>query len=139
MGKDLYENFEDLHAKKAALEAKIDNLKDEIAAAEMVILRKWEEEGVSSVKLATGRTVYLDHKIWASADGDTDRLCEALEADGFADMVKKTVNRNTLSKWVREHAPSKIASPDEVAAELPPTVRQVIKVTETNNVRVRGI
>jgi hypothetical protein len=132
----IYEKYAKLYKRKKDLTAEIDEVKDKMSKIEEKILEKFGEEGSTSVRLGSGETLWLDHKIWASAGGDTDGLVSALKKARLGDMVKETVNRNTLSAYVREQAPSKFASPEEITKALPRGLQKAVKVTETNNVRV---
>ena len=125
-----------LHEQKESLTDKLDTCKGKIRKLEEKLLAEFQDEGMNRASVG-GRTLWLDHKIWASAGGDMDGAVAALKAAGESDMVKESINRQTLSAWVREQAPSKLSSPEEIQAALPGGLAQAIKVTETNNIRVR--
>lgn len=138
MSTNVFEKYDELDIQKKKLESDLADVKIAIRDEEEKILSKFTDEGISSVKTATGATLWLDHKLWASAGGrGTEALANRLEANGHEELVKKTVNRNSLSAWVRELAPSKISTPEEVNKALPIELQDHIKVTETNNIRVR--
>ena len=128
--------FIELHDRKVSLKDKLDDVQKKINHLEKKLLVEFADEGMATAKI-DGTTLWLDRKIWASAGGDMDGAVAALKAAGEEDMVKESINRNTLSAWVREQAPSKFASPEEVQAALPGPLKDAIKVTETNNIRVR--
>jgi hypothetical protein len=130
------QKFIELYNKKGVLIDKLDALKLKMAKIEEALLKEFADEGMSRAAIGT-TTLWLDHKVWASAGGDMDGAVSALREAGFNDLVKESINRNTLSAWVREQAPSKLSSPEEIQAALPAGVRDAIKVTETNNIRVR--
>lgn len=134
----LYEEFVELHVAKKSIEADLAEVKDKIKGLEGRILEEWGNTGLNSVKTSDGRTLWLDHKFWASAGGDTDAAVEGLRLAGMGDLVKETVNRNSLSALIREYA-SPLDSPEELESKLPDELRGRINVTETTNVRVRGI
>lgn len=133
---NLFENMIRLDAEKKRLQADLDEIKSEIRDVEEQLLGKFGEEGMSSVKVGN-KTLWLDRKIWASAGGDTEGAIASLKQEGYGDMVKETVNRGSLSALVREFA-KPLQTPEEVQAELPGSMAKAIKVTETNNIRVRG-
>lgn len=121
---------------KKEIEDQLAEKKKEIRKLETEIIAQWAEWGLSKVTVE-GRTIWLDRKIWASAGGDTEGAVAALEAAGETELVKKTINRNSLSAWVREFA-GPLDSPEEISAKLPKGLGQSIKVTETHNLRVRA-
>lgn len=125
-----------LYKKKKQLEEKLEATKGDIAELEAELLIEFSEEGMTRVVVGEA-TLWLDHKIWASAGGDMEGAVRVLKLEGNEDLVKETINRNTLSAWVREQAPSKLSSPEEIQAALPGGLSKAIKVTETNNIRVR--
>ena len=125
-----------MHEEKVSLKDKLDTLTKNMGKLEEKLLEEFGEGGLTRVALGPV-TLWLDHKIWASAGGDMDGAVAALKAAGETDMVKESINRNTLSAWVREQAPSKLSSPEEIQAALPGDLSKAIKVTETNNIRVR--
>ncbi len=137
MSDELYGAYDKLHQKKLDIETELSEIKNEIRNLESKILDKFTNDGVNKVTLPGNVTLWLDHKLWASAGGDTEALIISLEAGGHDDLVKKTVNRNSLSAWVRELAPYKLATPEEVKRELPVELQDRVKITETNNIRVR--
>lgn len=130
------QRYINLDKKKRDLSDKLDEIKGQIRELEQTILAEFQAEGMSQAKIGE-RCLWLDHKIWASAGGDMEGAVAALKAAGESDMVKESINRQTLSAWVREQAPSKLSSPEEIQAALPAGLAQAIKVTETNNIRVR--
>lgn len=132
-----YEEYLKLHQEKKKLSAQLDEIKADISEMEEQLLSKFEEDGLTSVKLGPA-TLWLDHKIWASAGGDTENAVRALEQAGVESLVQKTINRTTLSAWVREFA-GPLDTPEQIQAALPHDLGKAIKVTETNNIRVRGI
>jgi len=125
-----------LNEKKLSLKDKLDAVMKDIAKLEAALLEEFAAEGMAKATV-DGVTLWIDRKVWASAGGDMDGAVAALKKAGEGDMVKESINRQTLSAWVREQAPSKLSSPEEIQAALPGGLKDAIKVTETNNVRVR--
>lgn len=134
----LYDQYVQLHIEKKEIEAKLSDKKEEIKQLEAQMLDKWAEEGLQSVKMPGGKSLWLDHKFWASAGGEIEELVEGLCASGMEDMVKQTVNRNSLSALIREYA-DPLDDPETLAAKLPAELQGRVKITETTNIRVRGI
>ena len=102
--------------------------------------------GVSSIK-AEGRNVYLSKQIWAgiSPDVERDALAGALIDAGMKDYI--TCNSTKLSSFVREIVQEHpeflnsngeiIASPEEIAAVLPGSLAQMVRVSEKIDIRIR--
>lgn len=121
-------------------EAAVKATKKQIAILEEELIPMFVKMGMQRARIA-GRTVWLDRKVRASAGGDMEALCNTFHMAKdkmLRDMVKETVNGNTLGAWVREFDPDNILSPEQITALLPEDVRDVIKVTETTNLRVRA-
>jgi hypothetical protein len=123
-----------LHMEKKKIEADLADKKAEIAEAEKLLVPKWQEEGQSKVTVGD-TTIWLDHKIWASPTA-VDDLAPELKRVGLGDLVKETINRQSLTGFVREQA-DPLASPEQIKRDLPHGLGTFIKVTETNNLRVR--
>ena len=132
------QRYINLDKKKKDLKSKLEDIQQQIRDLEITLLAEFEAEGMSKASVG-GHTLWLDHKIWASAGGDMPGAVAALKAAGEDDLVKESINRNTLSAWVRERAPSALSSPEEIQAALPAGLSEAIKVTETNNIRVRSV
>ena len=130
------QKYINLAEQKKSLNDKLETVKGKMSQLEVKLLEEFAEEGMTRVAVGD-TTLWLDHKIWASAGGDMEGAVEALKDAGEMDLVKESINRNTLSAWVREKAPSKLSSPEEIQAALPGGLSKAIKVTETNNIRVR--
>ncbi len=121
-----------LKDRKRELEQELDTIKSETSVLEPRLLEHFAEQGLSSVKLDTGHTVYLRGQWWARAkDGELGRACRALRTAGLGDMVHETVNVNTLSAWVRE------IKKEDPSAPLPAHLDNVISTTQQFNVLVR--
>ena len=136
----IYTDYADLHQEKKKIEAALDDKKEEIRKAEEALLADMRETGMSTIKLDDGRTLWLDHKFWAgtNSDQEIEVIAETLDSAGYEWLVSKSVNRNKLSAWVREFA-GPLDTPEQVRAAIPDGLGEIIKVTETNNVRVRGL
>jgi hypothetical protein len=120
-------------------EAAVKRTKSLIKELEEQLIPTFVKMGMQRARIA-GRTVWLDRKVRASAGGDMEALCNTFamcKDKTLRSMVKETVNGNTLGAWVREFDPDNVLSPEQITALLPEDVRDVIKVTETTNLRVR--
>lgn len=117
-----------LHDEVKATEAYLESLKGQRDAAGEVLIGVFERDGVNSLRSTDGRTVYLARELWARA-ADAEALTKALRANGLGDIVKETVNTQTLTSVVREH--------DKSGEPLPPEVADAIIVSEVFKPRVR--
>lgn len=115
--------------RKRELEAELRQVQDRLNELEPGLVDMFSEEGIQRTTV-DGYTAYLQEEVWASPlNGDIAALCAALKEAGFGDMVAETVNRQTLSAWVREHR--KDGEP------LPPAVEPVISVTAGYRLRAK--
>lgn len=74
-----------------------------------------------------GSTFYLNTKLFASAKaGNKDELIAALKANGYGDLVKETVNSNTLNSFCKEQME---ANEDELPDWLEPVLNTFEKTT----------
>jgi hypothetical protein len=116
-----------LYAEKVAAEQVVASIKESMTRLEVVLLERYAQEGVKSIK-TNGGNVYLHHQMWASA---TDPGLLAVSDWGW--MVKDSVNSNTLSAAVRELPIDEDGNP-----ELPNGVpAAAISVTNKYGIRVR--
>ena len=76
-------------------------LEDERAALEAQLIDKWAEDGIQSMHL-DGRCVYLHVATYASLPQGMEAAIDVLRQSDFADLVKPTVNRQSLGALVRE-------------------------------------
>lgn len=92
-------------------------LKRERQELEQIILAEFEEQGVQNMRV-DGRTVSLVRTIYARANtetGGTEALAQVLRENGLADLVKDSVNANTLASYVRELEKLEIPMPEAIA------------------------
>jgi hypothetical protein len=121
--------------------AELENLKDELAAAEEELMPLMVEDGITSAKTPNG-TVGISRMIWASSGGDVQSMKEALKKDGLDEMVTETVNRNSLSGFAREYDPEKRFSPEQIVQALRDAgfehTAEAIKISEVVKLKVTG-
>lgn len=134
----IYDSHAKLLKKKDDLEARLANLKDEIAASEQRLLDKMGEDGLSKVHTSLCG-LRVQRSVRASAGNNMPALVAAFRTAGLDDMVKDTVNGNTLGAWVRELAKAQgnldEMDLDQIKACLPKEVRDAVNVTETIEIR----
>jgi hypothetical protein len=96
------EQFIELETERRELEARLKEVKEEIAPLHEQVLTYFEQTGTSKIK-RSGLTLYVHRQLWARPiDGDYERGCAALKAAGLEDMVKESFNIHTLSAYIRE-------------------------------------
>jgi hypothetical protein len=127
-------------------EGDLESLKEERIPLERELISRFESAGLASMKSVGGVTVYVRRDIWASNANPADHqhFIECIKAlSEMANLVHETVNAQTLSAVVREHAKSVLgeslatATPEEIAATLPEVLRGVVKVTDKFSLRTR--
>jgi len=128
-----------LAKQKAELDAEIKRVKASMAKMTDALIAYYVENNVQSQNV-DGRTVYLHRQVWASLK-DAQEGVAAFKAAGLGDMVKESVNGQTLSAWVREQLDGKDMPADSAAdlADLldqPQGIKDQLKVSEVVSLRV---
>lgn len=126
--------YAELFAEMKTLEEQVKELKKQKDDMEPDVLKVFESAGVQSFKFDRLGTVYLHRQLWASAaDGDMDRLVQALHAEADTRfLVRETCNSQQLSAWVRE-----LPVDGDSLPVLPAHIKDAIKVTEKFSANVR--
>jgi hypothetical protein len=129
MNTDELKRFVALEERRRQLEVEIDTIKAEAAELEERLLPQFEQSGMERVAI-DGRTVYVERKLWAKAkDGDKQALCKALKRARLSEFVQETFNPQSLSALVREW--------DRDGRPMPPSLREVLEVSEVFKLRTR--
>ena len=129
MNTDELKRFVALEERRRQLEAEIDTLKAEAAELEQALMPQFEQAGIERVSVDS-RTVYVERKLWASAkNGDRQALCKALKRARLSQFVQETFNSQSLSALVREW--------DRDGRPMPPSLREVLEVSEVFKLRTR--
>jgi len=103
--KDLVNQFLALDTRKRDLKAVLTQVEAELQRLEPEILDRFERAGVQRMTMTDGTTAYIRRDLRVrAADGDTERVIEALKESGLGDMVAEKFNTNTLAAYVREQA-----------------------------------
>jgi hypothetical protein len=124
------EQFIELETERRELEARLKEVKEEIAPLHEQVLTYFEQTGTSKIK-RSGLTLYVHRQLWASPiDGDYERGCAALKAAGLEDMVKESFNIHTLSAYIREL--------ERMGEPIPETFEGAIQTEETFQIRTRS-
>jgi len=129
MNTEELKRFVALEERRRQLEAEVDTIKAEATELEQRLLPQFEQEGFEKISI-DGRTVYVERKLWAKArDGNKAAVCKALKRARLGDYVEETFNTNSLSAYVREL--------DREERPLPPSLREVLEVSEVFKLRTR--
>jgi len=126
---DLARRYVLLVDERARLEAALDDVKSRLSTLEPHLVDAMQSDQVESLRVE-GRTVSLRREIWASLR-DREAGVAALQAAGLGDMVRASVNHQTLSAWVRERV--RDAPPGEdlsLALDVADDLREQIRITE---------
>lgn len=121
-----------LHEEIEDLEDKLKAAKAERSAIADLVLQDFQRQGVSKTTV-NGKTAYLLRQVWANvAEGQFEALKEALLQLNAGDIVKETINTQSLSAFVREFEPD-----DQGLPGLPAELRGLVKISEKFDIRVR--
>lgn len=124
MDLDPFRKFAQLHAAYKAADAEKKRLKSELDAMQEALVSTMALEGVPRVSIDVegvgSLTLFPRTTRYARPlDGDAERMHEALREAGMGDIVKETVNTNTLSAIVRESLdPENDSLPEELMATI---------------------
>lgn len=126
MDTDALHEFVQVEKDRRELEAKLKSLKARKARLEEQLLTQFEQEGVQNMRV-DGMTVFVHRQTWANHAGNPAALVEAMRAAGMDEMVKTSVNTQTLSAWVREL--------ESIEEEVPASIAPHISVSEKFSLR----
>ena len=99
----LIHEFVELTQRKRALEAKLKEVNHELGETEKQALEFLTDNGLKSVKVDDG-TVTHTMRVRARINPATaEEAHKRMREIGLGDMVKPTVNAQTLSAWIREN------------------------------------
>ena len=135
LGKEIFALADELKAKKQQKK----DLEDQVDAvtAEITRLDRELSDAMAEVECPNfshgGSTFYLNSRLYASPKaGMGEEMIQALKAHGFSDIVKETVNANTLSSFCKEQ----IALSGE-KEELPGWLADVVNTFDKVTVGIR--
>lgn len=140
---DLVNEFIELDEQRKGKEGEIDKIKERMSELEPLIMERFENAGMQSMKSTQGTVIYVRRDLWAGAkEGAEVLLLESLKAVGLGDMVKEKVNTQTLSAYVREQEKEQFGSnvsakPDDIIQVLPEGLREAVNITEKFSLRTR--
>lgn len=125
------------YLKQKELEEKLDAAKEATKAAEERLVKIFEQEGMSSIKVqapdGTTRTLFIKRQLWAKLNPGFESIdaVAALKAAGLGEeYVKESYNSQSISSFFREREKSgEEAVPDEL--------RGVFQTSEVFSIGVR--
>ena len=126
-----WRDFASLAQRKRALEQELREVKAQITTTQEPLLEHLAEQGMRSIKLDDGSTVYIHRAVYVGAkDTDYNRACTAFADAGLGEFVLRRFNTNTVSAWYREATAE--------GSSIPRALEDVLDVNERISLRVRS-
>lgn len=123
---ELADKLKAMKEEKKELDAQVKELGAEIEKLDLQLSDAMAQVEVERFS-RNGSTFYLNSRLYASPiAGKKDELFEALEENGFGNLITRTVNANTLSSFVKEQMAE---NDDEVPAWLTEKISTFEKVS----------
>lgn len=123
---ELADKLKAMKEEKKELDAQVKELGAEIEKLDLQLSDAMAQAEVERFS-RNGSTFYLNSRLYASPiAGKKDELFEALEENGFGNLITRTVNANTLSSFVKEQMTE---NDDEVPAWLTEKISTFEKVS----------
>lgn len=130
-GAELAARIAEIDEAIATLESQLNEQKKHRQAVEQDLMEAWAREGTQQVR-TNGRTVYVREEwIGSAEDGNTEAMCDALEAAGFGDLVKTSrgVHFRTMGSFVKEHVDEESGEPTFPTEDLQKKIRATKRVS----------
>ena len=98
------DEYADLADRKAELKAELTKVEAQLGKLEPQALDWFQQAGVKSVKLDSGRAMFIRRELWAGrADGvDNEQAIAGLVAAGLSEFAAPRINTQKLSAYCRE-------------------------------------
>lgn len=126
---ELADRYRELRAEKDALNARSKAVNADIEKVEAELVEAMLNEEMQKFD-RNGQLFYLSTRTYASPVAQrAEELHRWLKNNGYEDLVKETVNANTLSAFVREQL--------KEAEQLPPALAELLNVYEKTGVSLR--
>lgn len=123
---ELADKLKAMKEEKKEMDAQVKELGAEIEKLDLQLSDAMAQAEVERFS-RNGSTFYLNSRLYASPiAGKKDELFEALEENGFGNLITRTVNANTLSSFVKEQMAE---NDDEVPAWLTEKISTFEKVS----------
>jgi hypothetical protein len=132
---DRLRRYRELRDAQKGSEAEAKALKDEADLIEAELIDAFTEAGTQAINI-DGKTIYLHRSTFAQRKPgvDAEQVMAALVEAGAGDLIKETVNSQTLSSWYRELADAA----EEGRGTIPEPVAEVLELGERYSVRLRA-
>ena len=132
MNDTLIQQFIDLTIRKRETKELEKSLSEQIDEIEKVLMEEFTLSGTQRTT-KRGHTVSLTRNVTPSVKGGMQQtFCDAMKGLGLGDMVKESVNYQTLGSWVRNDLDR---DPDDMPI-LPAEVAEMLNVYEIFKLRV---
>lgn len=137
MDVDLVKRFVGLRQRKAALQAELKEVKDELDGIGSDLVEQFLQDGIQNINM-DGQTVYIRRRVWARIDkaNDPEFIYETLKNHDMDHMM--TVNSNSLAAYVREqeqlYEPLNI---DDLHNKLPSDLDKMVQFGEVYSLTSR--
>jgi len=132
MDTSLYKRFVELNHEIARIKDTLSDLQERKRHMMDSILAEFAEEGIDQMRVEVDGetfTIYPNEILRAKAfAGDQERLGDVLEKIGHGDLVRRTINSQTLSAFVRETL---------AEGPLPAELQEALDLTFDCDVRMR--
>ena len=140
--RDVIAKFAKLHKEQKRLKNKLSQIEKEISELEPDIQEIFLETNTQRLS-SNGITLYVERKMRANIrfpedEKESEKLRQAFHDAGMGASVKRTINANTLTAWVREIEEDNNAKTVEAVMKLiPKGIRDHINIAEVINIRGR--
>lgn len=125
------DRFRRIKEERAELKKTDDKLKREAEEIELEIIGEMTEAELQNFSVS-GKTFYLTSRLFASPKaGEAEKLYNWLKVHGYGDIVKETVNANTLSAFIKELK-------EEHGDELPADLEDILNVFEKVSIGMKN-
>lgn len=127
----LVRRYRELREAADVAEAEKKAYKEEADKLEQQLVEMYSDAGLQNLSV-DGKTVYLHRSTFAQRlpGVDAEMVEEALREAGAGDLIKTTVNANTLGAYVREF--------DEREEPLPEPIAKVLQLGERFSIRINA-
>ena len=110
---DVKTTIEDMEEDLSALKKEYNELRSQSIPEAMQDAGLVSDSGKGSFTLETGETVYIKNDLFANVNAvDREALFEYLREQGAGDLIKPTVNHNTLRAYAKEQLERGVKLPE---------------------------
>lgn len=132
---DLIKKFIQMTIDKRTADAALDTRKQDLAILEKQLIERMTDEEIQNMK-ALGYVAGLHRILRPYVKGTDDELAAGLRDAGMGDIVKETVNRNSLGTRLREYLAEQSEGGIDDSA-LPEPLASAVEMTPVISLRVQ--